>query len=356
MEKFSTHSRVKLKNFTVFQDVTFEFCPGVNAIIGENGAGKTHLLKAMYAYQRTATRDVKGWADALSQLFQCSDLTSLRRLGMDAKRDQCRVNGHFGEREWYYAIEEQWAGKTEGSGFGKPVFIPALDMMGHSKGFHQAYNSVLLDFDLTCNDIVTQFILQSKQPSELSVAEAGATYATETTKSAGASSQPIRKLLGGTLTADEMTGRFYLETPAGKLEMPLIGEGLRKIASLVRLEDNNWLTPGATLYWDEPEVNLNPILMQAVVAEILRLARSGVQVFITTHSYVILKELDLQTTGDDAVRYFSLHGTGKDGTRVTSTDDFTELTPNTILDEYGSLFDRELTRTTGRGRNGERVR
>ena len=103
----------------------------------------------------------------------------------------------------------------------------------------------------------------------------------------------ISELLGGELEYEESTGRFYLVTRRrDDLPMPLVAEGLRKIATLVRLAQNGWLTPGTTLFWDEPEVNLNPLLMGEVVGAILSLARQGIQVFLATHSYVILKELD----------------------------------------------------------------
>lgn len=137
--------------------------------------------------------------------------------------------------------------------------------------------------------------------------------------------------------------------------MPMVAEGLRKIATLVQLERNGWLTAGTTLFWDEPEVNLNPILMGEIVGAILALTRRGVQVFLATHSYVILKELDLQTRQEGTVRYFAFQP-GADGTTISATEDFNLVAPNPILDEYASLYDRELTRSTGRNRQGERVR
>lgn len=37
--------RIKFQNYTVFEDQQMEFSPGINVIIGENGTGKTHLMK-----------------------------------------------------------------------------------------------------------------------------------------------------------------------------------------------------------------------------------------------------------------------------------------------------------------------
>lgn len=48
---------VTFKNFTVFEDATFELCPGVNVLIGANATGKTHAMKAMYAVLRAIERD-----------------------------------------------------------------------------------------------------------------------------------------------------------------------------------------------------------------------------------------------------------------------------------------------------------
>lgn len=41
--------KIKFQNYTVFEDHQIEFSPGVNIIIGENGTGKTHLIKALYS-------------------------------------------------------------------------------------------------------------------------------------------------------------------------------------------------------------------------------------------------------------------------------------------------------------------
>lgn len=40
--------RLELRNLTVFTGLTLELSPKINVIIGENGTGKTHLLKAAY--------------------------------------------------------------------------------------------------------------------------------------------------------------------------------------------------------------------------------------------------------------------------------------------------------------------
>ncbi len=346
MPDYPHHQSVHLNNFTVFSDATLEFVPGVNAFVGENGTGKTHVLKALYAAQLTHARELRSISETLSSLFQTDYLSQLVRMGIEDAVS--RLHGFYGGHDWQWSTK---GGTTSGemilSGemplekeeyIERPVFIPAIDMMGHTKGFLQAANEVRLDFDSTCIDLVTLLGLERKNGNKQQEVIDG-----------------LSVLLGGELEMEENSGRFHLVTPAGRLPMPLVAEGLRKIATLVRLAQNGWLTPGTTLFWDEPEVNLNPKLMDEVVGAILVLARAGIQVFIATHSYVILKELDLQAGKADNVRYFGFHKS-EEGTTVNHTDDFALLEPNPILEQYDRLYDMELTRSTGRNKRGERVR
>ena len=41
--------QLKIENFTVFTEADFEFSPGLNVIVGENGTGKSHVLKLAYS-------------------------------------------------------------------------------------------------------------------------------------------------------------------------------------------------------------------------------------------------------------------------------------------------------------------
>lgn len=40
--------RLELRNLAVFTDLMLDLSPKINVIIGENGTGKTHLLKTSY--------------------------------------------------------------------------------------------------------------------------------------------------------------------------------------------------------------------------------------------------------------------------------------------------------------------
>ena len=40
---------LRLKEFTAFSDVGFEFSPGLNVLLGANATGKSHVLKVLYS-------------------------------------------------------------------------------------------------------------------------------------------------------------------------------------------------------------------------------------------------------------------------------------------------------------------
>ena len=77
------------------------------------------------------------------------------------------------------------------------------------------------------------------------------------------------------------------------MEIHLVAEGLRKLAMLARLVATGALINKGTLFWDEPEANLNPKVIKTVARTILQLAASGIQVFIATHSLFLLRELHI---------------------------------------------------------------
>jgi predicted ATP-dependent endonuclease of OLD family len=48
--------KIRIENFTVFDKVQFQFGTGINVIIGDNGTGKSHLLKLAYTISTVAAK------------------------------------------------------------------------------------------------------------------------------------------------------------------------------------------------------------------------------------------------------------------------------------------------------------
>ena len=142
----------------------------------------------------------------------------------------------------------------------------------------------------------------------------------------------------------EKKENFYLKNKAGELEFPLLAEGFRKLGLLYTLIHNGTLTKGSILFWDEPEANLNPKLAKTVVRILIELQRQGVQIFVSTHDYVLLKEFQMAAEESDKMQYISLYRDSDGEIRYSSTNKFEEIEHNAIDDAYTDILDREFAK------------
>ena len=151
----------------------------------------------------------------------------------------------------------------------------------------------------------------------------------------------LRKAIDGRVTVKN--DEFFLSNRQGNLEFTLLAEGVRKLALLWLLIQNGTLRKGSVMFWDEPETNLNPKMLGTVMNILVELQRSGVQVFLATHDYVVLKELDLRTKEEDEVLYHALYR-DDDQIACNTTNDYLNIHPNAIADTFDDLYDREIER------------
>lgn len=209
-----------------------------------------------------------------------------------------------------------------------PVLIPAKEIL--TLGWMvPASNQLVLPLDESYLDLLKQLSGLSLRKPE---------------PAAAAALQQLTTILGGGVQEDN--GRFYLVFPKEKrLEMNMVAEGLRKFGTLQKLLANGTLTLKSTLFWDEPEANLNPALLQKLATVLAELVRQGFQIILATHSLFLLKELHIlsrqKTVQKLPIRYFGLNS-GEDGaTAVTTVDSFDELPDIVALDvqlEQNELF------------------
>jgi predicted ATP-dependent endonuclease of OLD family len=319
---FPHHEELHIENITVFEKADFVFSLGINVFVGANGTGKTHVMKLLYAFQKNV-------GDNLCKTFQIIDFDELIRK----ERDWSKFINKWDYLEFKTEICDGVMDieyHDDHREVGKPVFIPSTDMISHTKRFLSTYDRYKIDFDQTHRDIVGLLLSPEKRTLDATSSELLAS---------------LEKVMGGTV--EEESERFYLKTEQGRHPMPLVADGFKKIATLYQLIKNGWLEPGSTLFWDEPETHLSPILMDELIGVLLKLARNGVQIFLATHNYVIIKELDLQAIPEDKVRYFGFEMT-ENGTQVHATDDYALLKPNPIMEQFDSIYDRELDRAMGK--------
>ena len=113
-------------------------------------------------------------------------------------------------------------------------------------------------------------------------------------------------------------------------------------------DSKRYAAPRFGLVLDEPETNLNPRLFGPVVEILLELQRQGVQIFLATHDYLILKQLDLQTTDKDQVAYHALYRDETGEVVCKSTGSYLDIDPNAIADAFSDVYDLEIQRSLGK--------
>lgn len=339
---------LELANFTVFEHADLRFSRHLNVLIGDNGTGKTHLLKLPYSVM-TATTEVgvfavgrptkailqRRIADKLVAVMRPESLGRLARrrgrrrtavrLGFADPADDVRFS--FAAQSKSEVVVEappsRWLGQA-------PAFLPTRELLSIYPGFAALYDGHHVEFEETWRD--TCQLLGAPAVRGRREERANALLA------------PLEELMGGQLSLDR-AGRFYLRTATGKFEMPLVAEGLRKLGMVARLITTGALVDSGCLFWDEPETNLNPRLIRGVAEAILSICAQGVQVFVATHSLFLLREFDvlLRRNGWDALepRFFGL-GHLDDGIEVQQGDTIDTVDPLVLLDEDLRQSDRYM--------------
>lgn len=343
--------KMLIKNLTVFPDADLAFGRNLNVIVGENGSGKTHLLKMAYCVLATSWEEGRKphssaptkallqsrLADKLINVFRPETLGRLARRKQG--RERCDIQVNFFQKDLNISLSfatnsksevsietvpEEWVGAAS-------AFLPTRELLTIFPNFVAVYEGHYLEFEETWRD--TCLLLGAplqKGPKEKRIHEL---------------LRPLENAMGGAIELDK-NGRFYLKNASGRMEMPLVAEGLRKLGMLSRLIATGALLDKGCLFWDEPEANLNPRLIKWVAKTILDLSGSGIQVFIATHSLFLLRELEMLLVdklyqGQDA-RFFGLHQQDE-GVMVMQGKSVDEIGDIAALDEELGQSDRFMT-------------
>ncbi|WP_301963237.1 AAA family ATPase, partial [uncultured Megasphaera sp.] len=132
---------------------------------------------------------------------------------------------------------------------------------------------------------------------------------------------------------------FYIEKYDGRrVNFSLEAEGLKKVGLLWQLLMNESITEGCIVLWDEPEANVNPKFIPVLVDCMLALSRHGVQICLSTHSYILAKYIEIKMNENDAVQFHSLYQTKK-GVQCESCHTFQDLRHNSIMKGFEALME-----------------
>ena len=337
-----TLTQVNLKRFTAFSDLSLELSPGINVFVGANGTGKTHLMKVCYAACEASRPDVH-FMEKLVRVFRPSGRRPGRLVKRQVGRSKAIVEVRGGDRNLTASFSTQvksaYSDAVQVTGLRdwkrdpiESAYIPVKEMLAHAPGFRSLYEARETHFDEVYQDILHRAYLpilrgpRDEQRNRLLA-------------------QLEEEIGGKVFVRDE---EFFLHNKQGYLEFSLLAEGIRKLALLWVLIQNGTIPGVSALFWDEPETNLNPKLFGVVMDILLELqrCRAGVQVFIATHDYVILEELDLRKTDEDLVNFHSLHLEGGEISCNTASS-YLGIHPNAIAEAFDDLYNREIKRSLG---------
>ena len=160
--------------------------------------------------------------------------------------------------------------------------------------------------------------------------------------------EEIKKLCGGEFFFSD--GHMVFKAKNNEVHaIRMIAEGYRKLGVLYHLHRNGTISPSVSgpLFWDEPDANLNPGLLRVVVEILLELCRNGQQIVISTHNYVLLKELEIARRPSDQICFHALSRNAEYEVEIATSTEYTQIEKNSIADTYSSLYDRDLSKALG---------
>lgn len=344
---------LSVENFVAFQQrLEWTAHASLNVIIGENDTGKTHLLKLLYAMARSiedyskkkAGPEPKELSELLATKLRWTFLPQKLELGKLVSRgsgnrlsvDLCwNQGGHlrfsFGKDTTSKIVEINTNGLPDLEG-NKASFLPPKEILSIFDAIVATRETAeIAAFDDTYYDLVQDY----RQPTTAGNLQANIKKALV----------HLENVTGGGEVEMESNGNIIFRRGKEVFNMHQTAEGIKKIGILSRLMRNRRLTPagGCMLFVDEPETNLHPKAIVLFAEMLHEFAQSGIQVYLTTHSYFLLKRLE-QLAREKSADYSLLdlrkqEGAGVSGT-VTKLRD--GLPSNPIVEESVRLFDRDV--------------
>jgi len=279
-----------------------DFAP-VNVVIGKNDTGKTGLLKLLYAackavdvYSRRIKNEDIGFKKVLTEklidTFQpgkkgLGDLVSKfsrEKLEVDIEFKQIKLNYEdllhfsFGESTTN-TIGGQDKIKTISEQF-RCLFIPAKEVLTSLKAIRATRDNLFMPgFDDTYLDLIRSLVIPTQQGN--------------LTQELVQVNKKLEDLFEGKIQQGDELDEFIFKKGNTEFPLTLTSEGVKKIGILTTLIRNRQLNANSVLFMDEPETMLHPEAIRELAEMLILMAKSGIQIFIATHNYFVLKQIHL---------------------------------------------------------------
>jgi predicted ATP-dependent endonuclease of OLD family len=280
-------SKLYTSNFMSLPKGSIKFARGINLLIGENGSGKSQILKLIYSIIE-ANNEIKQEDENLdyvkkrivvknlTDIFKAEKLGNLVNKGKKVSEVKLDLNKYEINFKFNSAHTKNLSEGDLKHNFiyKKSIFIPAKEVLSFYKGFRIIYENKYLEFDKTYYNLCRALenpLLKRKSEFDNMISE-------------------LENILDGEI--EIIDGRFYLISNGKKFEINLVAEGFRKIGMLAYLLKNDSLDEDSILIWDEPEANMHPKLIDDIINFLVMLANRGMQIFISTHSLYVIESLN----------------------------------------------------------------
>ncbi len=283
---------IELENFGVIERLNWQNLGKINLVIGNNGTGKTFLLKSLYTAMRTVEEFKRGndqrninqiLFDKLYWTFQAEKIGDLVRKSSE---NPLSLKMHFNGKIFCYSFGKDTAKEIKNVENNIPqrrdnsIFLPAKEVLSlHNIILKSREQDKVFGFDDTYLDLARALRTQPQKGKNF----------TEFSKSR----KNLEDMLGGTIEYEQDSSRWQFRKGKQKFSIGVTAEGVKKIAILDTLLSNRYLTPNSIVFIDEPESALHPKAISQLLDIIAALAESGIQFFLASHSYFVIKKLYL---------------------------------------------------------------
>lgn len=340
----STDNHIKevyLQNFGLIKDFYCDSFAGVNVILGENSTGKTFLLKALYSSlksveEKNTGAENRSYAEILAQklywTFQVDKIGDIVTKSSDGPLN-CDIKFDT-DAEVRYQFSQKAERKIQNcEAINIPsdittIFIPArevlsiFDAITESREYRKEFG-----FDDTYYDLVKILRIQPQRGKNF--------------KTFSDMKQLLKEVVNGKVEYDSKRQKWIYKRGNQKYSIGATSDGIKKISVLDHLLSNHYLGKGSILFIDEVESGLHPSALVQLIDILRELSlQMGIQVFISTHSYFVIKKLVLDATTGNKISStcISLH---TDGTYEVS--DLSDGMPdNSIIDESIRLYEAQV--------------
>lgn len=142
------------------------------------------------------------------------------------------------------------------------------------------------------------------------------------------SSMDVNKITGGKLTYDSSTHQIIYQEGKNFYTTINVASGIKSLSIIQLLESAKVIGPNRLLIWDEPENHLHPEWQIVFAEKLVKLAKDGVPILVTTHSPYFLQAIRYYSAREEMGKYINYYTPEEDYDHLTTMVDVTrDLTP-----------------------------